>query len=129
MLDFSKVEAKELEVVMLLNELRDTLGNDLRSIKSMHGVKSLGKGCMEVTYKTVKEHNNLSSEYYNIELQVKYILNILNKTNTVSEFKNKMQELITKKFIVVSGNKYMINNLILERLQDALGIKIVGKKK
>lgn len=128
MLDFGKAEAKELELSLLFDKLRGDLERELKTTEDLPGVKRLGNGYVTVSSKTFMEHNNLSPDYYITKEQVMAVLSVLNKTNTVSEFKSKLQELVTKKSVTVNGNTVRLNINMVRKLEEALGTKVVGKK-
>lgn len=102
----------------LQQEFKTEINKELDKSSKVKGVKYLGKGIMLISTKNFSV-NNFSSEYYDTELQVRYIKEQLRLLTDTDKVKNKIESYITsRKIRVFREYEIELNENVLEVLKN-----------
>lgn len=99
---------------LTIKNMIDLIKNDIRTNISEHpdsDIKMISKSpaiCI-VSLKHVKQHNNMSAEYYMPEVQAKMVHEHLSNAKTLTDLSDKINNLITNGYVIKDKTKYALH--------------------
>lgn len=112
---FKDVELKEKELYKMFEELKEVFNSELMSTENPNGVITVSNNISIVNSKSLGA--SWEPIYYNSKLQAKEVIGYLNSCETISSFRTKLNELLTKKKFVYKQNTIYLNEPIIEKLK------------
>lgn len=104
------LKAAELTIKNMINLIK----NDIRTNIYEHpdpDVKTISESpaiCI-VSLKHVKQHNNLSAEYYMPKAQAEMVYGYLSNAKTLTDLSDKINNLITNGYVIKDKTKYALH--------------------
>ena len=116
-----KALQREVELVMLLSQLKTEIIDAVKEAKPLPGVKPIGDGklnCAVVRLNALRENSfNLSAEYYLPSSQADAVKTRISGAKTVTELIARVTDIVETKSVKANGTTLQLNNSTIEALK------------
>jgi len=102
-----------------MNDFQNQIVDDLQNIPDNPKIKKISKHCFTISSKNLE--NNWSPEFYDSKHQVRTIIELINKKESLMTVTTMLEEIVNNGvYTVQQGHRMKFNNQVIEYIKNIL---------